>query len=80
MIKLTVTYKGQPYNSITSAFEKAALDGVVELIQGKIQPFESEILASGGTVEIVANSLSDMYVDIKNVPPELADRVQAALR
>jgi uncharacterized protein YoaH (UPF0181 family) len=80
MLKLKVTYKGQPFNNIRSAIEKAAMEGVVKMIRNKIQPLESEIISSGGTVEIVANGLDDMHVNVSGMPEALKSLILSALK
>lgn len=81
MIKIKVTYNGRSYSSIEDAFKKAAVDGIKEMIEKAIKPFENEIRQANGTVEVkVPSDLKNITVDLKNMPQDLIDRINQALK
>lgn len=81
MIDLKITYDGKSYSSISDAMQKAIVDGIKESITKSLRPFESEIRKAGGHVVVdIPNNMKNMNVQLKNMPPDLIDRINKALR
>lgn len=80
MMKIECTYKGRRYHKLEDAFMQAAVDGTKELILNKLKPFQFEIAACNGIVNInIPNDLKDMSVELSNMPTDLLERVKTAL-
>lgn len=79
MMKIEFTYKGKKFSKLEDAFMQAAVDGTREHIQNKLKPFQVEIAACNGIVNININDLEDMGVELSNMPTDLLERVKKAL-
>ena len=80
MISFKVTYKGKPYNSLMDAFNEAVNTQVTELIQKKLAPFKDELNRAGATVRVDLDENYKGNIIIENVPNELKEQVEQAVR
>lgn len=79
MFKIEITYNGKPYASISDALSKAIIDGMKEVIEGKLAPFANELKANNASVEISINKDFKGKVIIDNAPEDLKERISQAL-
>lgn len=77
MIK--IKYQGKDYNRLSNAINEAILDGVIEHVEDILKPFKEEIKASGGEIIVSVNKDNSFDLQVKNVPDELADRIEKAI-
>jgi hypothetical protein len=78
-LKIAYTFKGKPYPTLEDAIHEALIDGIKENIEENISPFSNEIIKSAGTVKIDINHDYDWQVQLKNMPAELIDKINAVL-
>jgi hypothetical protein len=80
MLKIEFNYNGRNYNSISDVMQKAMVDGIRENITNALKPFESEIIQSGGNVQVnIPENMQNMDLQLNNMPQDLIDRITKAL-
>ena len=78
---ITITYNGQNFDNLEDAFAKAILNGYKEIFDKKLAPFKSEIADARGKISINFTGHDyDANLKISDIPDELSERIQAALR
>jgi hypothetical protein len=78
-LKIAYNFKGKPFPTLEDSIHEAIIDSIKENIEENISPFSSEIIRSGGTVKIDINQNYDWQMQLKNMPAELIDKINAAL-
>jgi|GEM_PF-4496297 len=81
MISVKVTYNGRSFNSLTDAVEQAYANGLKKLVEKKIQPVQQELMANGGSVEVVIGKNFQNYsINVLNTDTELTQKVVNLLK
>ncbi len=78
-LKITYTFKGKPFPTLEDAIHEAIIDSIKENIEENISPFSNEIIRSGGAVKIDVGHNYDWQMQLKHMPVELIDKINAAL-
>lgn len=78
-LKIEYSYNGKRTNDLESAVKLAAAEGIRNKVWRKIQPFEDEILACGGTVTININENLQGDLILNGMPEDLKQRIIQAL-
>lgn len=81
MLNFEMRYGGNKYNTIEDAMQQMITDQVGDKVREAIEPFEEELDQHGAEVVIdVPADFTDIKITITNVPDELRDEVNQAVR
>ncbi len=81
MIDFEISYNGQKFDNIENAINKAMIDGIRNVIEKKLLPFNQEIKNSNGRVILdISENLTDYSIKLKDMPQSLTDKISQALQ
>jgi hypothetical protein len=77
---VTITYNGRSHNALQRAMHDPLVEGIREMINKELQPFQSEITSCRGTVtNNASNDLKSITLFQSGLSDQLTNRITSAL-